>query len=147
MFDRTRLAALCALVLGAGCGADDHPTTVRTDSYDRCGACHERQYRRARRPPHVGYKPATCAVCHVETAWRPAIVDHRSPLTGAHATADCLGCHRGQPAVFLGTPTACVNCHAEDARRTIAFARAVFDRLHRLPHHPGVVSDASATPR
>lgn len=128
MFERTHLAALCALVLGIGCGADDHPVT-RTDAYDRCGACHVREYRRARRPPHVGYKPATCAVCHVETAWRPAIVNHLSPLTGAHATADCFGCHRGEPTVFLGTPTACVSCHAEDARAVRSPSHARFSTV------------------
>lgn len=77
-----------------------------------CYACHERDYRHARR--HVDLKPTRCAVCHRETGWHPTQKNHPWPLAGRHAKADCFDCHVGSPPVFEGTDDACVSCHRED---------------------------------
>jgi len=77
-----------------------------------CYACHESDYRHARR--HVDVKPTRCAVCHLETGWHPTQRNHPWPLTGHHAKADCFDCHVGNPRKFEETDDACVACHHED---------------------------------
>lgn len=110
---RTCIAMI--LVALAGCG-DARTSTPRSPSPDRCGACHDREFQRARRPPHPGSRPPTCGVCHLQTSWRTTTLDHTPPLTGAHATATCFGCHKGTPPIFAGVPRACEGCHLADAR-------------------------------
>lgn len=54
-----------------------------------CASCHE--------DPHRGSLGAECARCHTETKWAPAPkFDHAKaeyPLTGKHATVQCVACH------------------------------------------------------
>jgi len=79
-----------------------------------CVACHQADYDGASDPDHAaaGF-PSDCTVCHTTSAWQPADWDHDSffPLTGAHATADCLACHGSG---YAGTPSDCVACHQAD---------------------------------
>lgn len=111
------LRTLFAMTLVALAGCDDaRPSTARSPAPDRCGSCHDREFRRARRPPHAGSRPPTCGVCHLQTSWRATTLDHTPPLTGAHTTATCFGCHKGNPPIFAGVPTACQGCHLADAR-------------------------------
>jgi hypothetical protein len=78
-----------------------------------CASCHMAEFQSAH--GHVGKRPTKCAVCHTSDAWHPRkVLDHRWPLTGAHAKANCFDCHKGDPAVFEGTPKACVGCHQAD---------------------------------
>jgi hypothetical protein len=69
------------------------------------------------RNPH-GPLDEECAVCHTSAAWTPARISaqfkharHGFALTGAHATASCLGCHAKLD--FRGVPRDCASCHAD----------------------------------
>jgi hypothetical protein len=124
------LLALTAALLVACChGAPD--AVHRSDSRDsplRCAACHEPEFMGTTRPPHAGARPETCGVCHTQSSWGGARIEHPWwQLTGAHtrAAADrelagaenrvkCFWCHRGEPAQFAGTSKECIGCHAED---------------------------------
>lgn len=70
--------------------------------------------------PHGSFKEA-CADCHDANGWRPARVtakfDHAKygfALTGAHATGNCLSCHRTLE--FRQANTLCANCHTDPHR-------------------------------
>lgn len=82
-----------------------------------CASCH--------RDPHQGKFGSTCTTCHSDAAWKPVTnFDHsrtRFPLTGRHATVECIACHRQE------TDT--------NSRRSVASLR--FDdcsRCHRDVH-------------
>jgi len=84
---------------------------------DDCATCH-----RDDNPHGASLSRRDCATCHTPTDWaRTERFDHATTgtrLTGAHATADCAGCHgaRGRGAArFQNTPTACASCHARDS--------------------------------
>ncbi len=76
--------------------------------------------------------PADCAACHTVAGWRPStytVAAHATsayPLEGAHARAECSGCHARRPdspanRAALGTAlvalrpkaAACTDCHAD----------------------------------
>jgi hypothetical protein len=80
-----------------------------------CNSCHQQDYASAQNPPHSssGF-PTTCQSCHSTTAWQPASFNHASvfPLTGAHASVQCAGCHQGNR--YAGTPADCYSCHQQD---------------------------------
>jgi hypothetical protein len=59
-----------------------------------CASCHMAEYRQTTDPVHVDVKPTACAVCHKQEGWRPSVIDHPWPLTGAHHKADCFACHK-----------------------------------------------------
>lgn len=94
----------------AGCHADNvyqgKPTT--------CISCHRKDYDAVTVPPHasLGYS-TVCGDCHTSmTTWKGAAFDHQAfafPLTGAHLSVSCSGCHADN--VFRGKPTACASCH------------------------------------
>lgn len=91
----------------AGChdGAGPPPTT--------CDGCH--------RDPHQGRVDGACAECHAATAWSDteALRRHRAtrmPLTGRHATIECVACHTRADRTWSGVPTACYACHADAYR-------------------------------
>lgn len=83
------------------------------DTPDQCVDCHRRNFEAARNPSHAEFSTA-CATCHDTSAWRPAAFNHVWPLTGAHAKALCASCHPGDPPVYAGTRTSCVDCHRAD---------------------------------
>jgi hypothetical protein len=77
-----------------------------------CADCH--------RDPHRGELGADCAMCHTPRNFldRSAQLDQhrktRFPLTGAHITQDCEGCHKPEPQghlVYVNTPIECQACH------------------------------------
>ncbi len=80
-----------------------------------CGSCHD--------DAHRGELGGACEDCHTPLGWAQsaAFLRHREtrfPLSGTHAVADCTACHlRSRKEVYAGTPTECVACHADDARR------------------------------
>jgi hypothetical protein len=82
-----------------------------------CATCHMNDYRAARDPVHVGFRPSTCEICHAQTAWHPQELDHPWPLTGKHAKASCYDCHTGDPPKFKGTKKDCIRCHEKDFAR------------------------------
>lgn len=80
-----------------------------------CFACHESDYNNVSDPNHVTNNfNHDCAICHTTAAWSPATFDHNQtqfPLTGAHVTAPCIGCHANG---YDNTPTDCYACHTGD---------------------------------
>jgi hypothetical protein len=103
---------------------------------DRCAACHADVHR-------AEFKQ-DCTTCHTEQGWRQVKFDHQAKtksayaLTGKHATAECVACHKGvkltatPPAGtrasapkttgralvldavdFRGLTTPCASCHAD----------------------------------
>lgn len=81
-----------------------------------CASCHQSDYDGAS-PNHLasGFAASACASCHNTTSWSGASFDHaatRFPLTGAHRTAACTGCHGD--GVYHGKSTDCVSCHQTD---------------------------------
>ena len=123
--------ALTVAALLAACRHDVPQAVHRSDGREaplRCVACHEPEFKSTTRPPHVGARPESCGVCHTQSAWGHARIEHPWwQLTGAHARAaedgalagadqrvKCFWCHRGEPAQFAGTSKECIGCHAED---------------------------------
>jgi hypothetical protein len=93
---------------------DCHKNGVFTGTATACYACHQAQFTGAVNPPHAGF-PTDCVTCHTTASWKPASFDHSKsqfPLTGAHATVACSGCHKNN--VYAGLPTDCASCHAAD---------------------------------
>jgi len=88
----------------------------------RCGDCHEVNSYSGLSPdceschdlpePHMPFDVQACIDCHTLSGWSPATFDHSSyPLTGAHESVLCSLCHTS--GVYAGTPSECVDCHAE----------------------------------
>jgi len=125
----TSLRVLCAAVFGYALVFGGEPRAV--PSHDRlsvqCATCHVADYQSTniKHTPHAGVRPTTCATCHSSTAWRPSRLQHSWPLEGAHAKADCFGCHRGEPRQFEGTSETCLDCHQADDQKANA----------RVEHH------------
>ena len=115
--------------LGAGAKASgfDHDKTgfplrgahQQTD----CGGCHESAAKPAttcegcHRDVHQGRNNGPCAECHTATAWSDTTTldQHRRtrmPLTGRHATVDCVACHKRQSERgWSDVPHDCYGCH------------------------------------
>ncbi len=104
--------------LTGACSSPDATLAKPEADPQACASCHMDEFSRVRNPVHVGAKPTTCCVCHTQDDWHPSVLNHSWPLTGAHAKADaCFECHKGEPAVFRGTPKLCFGCHAADYQR------------------------------
>lgn len=82
----------------------DFPLTLQD-----CRSCHQND------DPHQGRFGASCVDCHDEDGWTPARFDHNLSsfkLMGEHGEVACESCHLDK--VFLGTPSDCYSCHAQD---------------------------------
>lgn len=77
-----------------------------------CASCHQKDDK------HKGTLGKECGNCHGERNWKEQVrFDHgksRFPLLGAHAKADCKGCHTTPQ--FKEAPSECVACHQKDDR-------------------------------
>lgn len=97
--------------------------------------------------PHGSFKDE-CSLCHSAEGWKPAHVkpafDHGKrygfPLTGAHATDDCLSCHTTLE--FKQSKTQCESCHSDPHRGEMGSdcarchsARSFVDRSAMLQQH------------
>lgn len=120
----------------SGCHVGDPPVYAGTPM--ACVDCHGSQ-RATARVDHAGFSD-DCASCHSEDSFTPAAFDHAWPLGGAHASARCGACHVGNPPVYVGTPTACVDCHGAE-RATASIDHAGFSEDCASCH-----SDRSFTP-
>jgi hypothetical protein len=124
-----------------------------TDAPVECFACHEKDYRRASFPSHVGTAttpplPRDCSMCHRALSWVPATVPAslsggvggilrtapplhavRFPIAGSHRMASCDDCHTS---TAVPRATRCIGCHAHDPVTVM--------RQHRQP----VATDGAA---
>jgi len=98
-----------------GCHVGDPPVYQGTPKV--CVACHRADYDGSPFPGHETF-PTTCQDCHTNDAWTPAQFDHPWPLEGAHVQASCSSCHVGNPPIYEGTSTSCVDCHRADYDRS-----------------------------
>lgn len=103
-----------------------HPAFAFRASLE-CASCHDRQR------PHEPL--GACEGCHSATTWKEPRFDHTQPavnfpLTGAHGSAPCAGCHKTQ-GQFRGAPRTCQECHRDTHRGQFGAA-------------PGAVPDAPA---
>jgi hypothetical protein len=88
-----------------------------------CSSCHVDEH-------HGQLAGSSCDSCHTQESWRPAPgFDHARtswPLTGKHASVDCVRCHQTTQTdpgrhdavyrIFRGVATDCASCH-EDTHR------------------------------
>jgi hypothetical protein len=96
----------------ASCHGDGVYQGKSTDCY----SCHKADYDGTTDPAHAaaGF-PTACATCHNTTSWGDASFDHSRtafPLTGAHASVACSGCHGD--GIYQGKSTDCYSCHKAD---------------------------------
>ena len=116
-----------------------------------CDGCH--------RDIHQGRQGKQCEECHTAVAWSDTntLEQHRRtrmPLTGRHATVDCVGCHKRQSErTWSDTPTACYACHQADYHRTDVHpthdgstGQALFPRDCALCHQTSGWSPAITNP-
>jgi len=81
-----------------------------------CEGCH--------RDPHQGRQGNGCAECHSAVAWNDTntLEQHRRtrmPLTGRHATVDCVACHKRQSErTWSDVPVDCYACHRAEYHRS-----------------------------
>ncbi|MBK6691331.1 MAG: hypothetical protein IPG50_03905 [Myxococcales bacterium] len=98
------------------------PPTFKGTPKD-CVGCHADDHKNAPFPNHATFA-TTCTDCHNTTAWKPFV--HAYPLDGAHKTANCTGCHTGNPPKYKGTAKDCVACHADDQKNAPFPGHATF---------------------
>jgi hypothetical protein len=121
--------------LGAGAGASgfDHDRTgfpLRgAHSQTTCGRCHtgtttlQTTCAGCHRDPHQGRQGQACEECHTAVAWSDTntLEQHRRtrmPLTGRHATVECVACHKRQSErTWSDVPVDCYACHRADYHR------------------------------
>ncbi len=119
--------AAAGVAAGTACmTSNDHLVEVQNHA---CYTCHVADYDGASDPPHVGAMPTTCADCHTQTAWRPALdgghPEDRFPVTGGpHGGIACADCHDFSRGTSVGGRNAdCVGCHTGDHERAQMDAR------------------------
>jgi len=87
-----------------------HVNNVFKGTPQDCYSCHKNK------DEHKGAFGTDCSTCHSPKGWDGATFDHNRSafkLEGAHAQVRCEECHKN--AVFKGTPSTCVSCHADPA--------------------------------
>jgi hypothetical protein len=98
----------------------DCHTSVGNWAQFTCITCHQNE---TTKDQHIGvsgysYFSPACLACHPSGS-ADNIFDHNAtsfPLTGAHASTQCLSCHSTG---FAGTSTSCVHCHASDFNHSL----------------------------
>jgi hypothetical protein len=118
-----------------------------------CVSCHVEDDR------HNGQFGGDCSACHTTNDWSEITFDHqlsRFPLTGAHRSTPCLECHAGGQ--YVGTPTACFQCHGEPSfhaglfgldcalcHSTSAWRPASYNGPHSFPMNHGGAGGTCST--
>lgn len=112
--------------LGDRCTACHATPLSNRDMDARCVACHSDIAADLRDTTalHGRLARTSCRACHTEHRGSGAnltltTIDHDLlgfPLRGAHATAECAGCHgvAKKLAAFKKAPTTCIGCHRRD---------------------------------
>ena len=92
-----------------------HPVNIYAFETEQCIACHQQgQANPSFMQEHLAQYGPACLGCH-DGVDRMRMFRHadRFPLQGKHAELACQDCHaEGR---YMGTPSACVSCHAEPA--------------------------------
>jgi len=102
-----------ATVPCAQCHTNNNYTTLPTTCY----GCHQADWKSTTNPNHATAAfPTTCETCHNTSNWTNVNFNHATyanyPLTGAHATLQCVQCHTNNN--YTSTSTACYSCHKAD---------------------------------
>jgi len=87
-----------------------------------CYSCHQTDYSGTTNPAHAaaGF-PTDCTICHSTTNWTSSTFNHSTtsfPLTGFHATMQCVQCHTSATTYNGSLPTLCSGCHMADYNGT-----------------------------
>ncbi|MCA8961840.1 MAG: hypothetical protein KDC38_15050, partial [Planctomycetes bacterium] len=116
-FEHPSVFPLVGAHTAAACSGCHQPGTFATPGTD-CADCHQSDYTRATDPDHVAAGlPMSCADCHAPLTWDSEFTHPRTfPLTGAHTSAECSGCH--QLGTFATSGTDCSDCHLAEYTRT-----------------------------
>jgi hypothetical protein len=121
-----------------------------------CVSCHQADYNGTTNPAHVaaGF-PTDCTICHSTTNWTTSTFNHATttfPLTGFHATMQCVQCHTSATTYNGSLPTLCYGCHQADWNGTTnpAHAAAGFpttcDTCHTTTDWTGATFNHANTP-
>jgi len=121
-----------------------------------CYTCHQADFTGTTNPAHVtaGF-PTDCSICHSTTNWTASTFNHATtafPLTGFHATMQCVQCHTSATTYNGSLPTACYGCHLADWNGTTnpAHASAGFpttcDTCHTTTNWAGATFNHNNTP-
>lgn len=98
-----------------------HTTPNFAATPSQCVACHLVEFNASANPNHQAAEFSTeCQTCHTATVWQNGRFDHNQtlfPLTGAHQSPSCSGCHGDN--VFAGRSVECVTCHVTDFTATV----------------------------
>ena len=93
------------------CG-DCHTNNRWTGIPTNCYGCHQANFEAVTNPNHVTNNFShDCTQCHTNVAWTPAAFDHAQagfPLTGGHASVQCIACHANG---YQNTSPVCFSCH------------------------------------
>jgi len=88
---------------------DCHKDMLFKSTPANCNACHKED------DAHEGDLGTQCEQCHTTIDWENTTFDHANApfkLTGAHAKAECQGCHTNMR--FRSTPSNCAACHGKE---------------------------------
>ena len=141
------LSGHSTLAVGQAFGCVDcHPHDLARFDTATCDACH-RQTDAAYMQAHTAAFESACLGCHDGAdRYGRRTFDHRIvfPLTGKHATVDCVGCHPGARSVadLQAAPTACVGCHEKDDQHKGQFG-AECGACHKTDTWQGATFDHS----
>jgi len=141
-----------ATVTCAQCHTNNNYNNLST----ACYSCHQADFTGTTNPAHVaaGF-PTDCTICHSTTNWTTSTFNHATttfPLTGFHATMQCVQCHTSATTYNGSLPTLCYGCHQADWNGTTnpAHAAAGFpttcDTCHTTTDWTGATFNHANTP-
>jgi len=141
-----------ATVTCAQCHTNNNYNNLST----ACYSCHQADFTGTTNPAHVaaGF-PTDCTICHSTTNWTTSTFNHATttfPLTGFHATMQCVLCHTSATTYNGSLPTLCYGCHQADWNGTTnpAHAAAGFpttcDTCHTTTDWTGATFNHANTP-
>ena len=133
-----------------------HTNNNYTNLPTACYSCHQADFTGTTNPAHVaaGF-PTDCTICHSTTNWTSSTFNHATtafPLTGFHATMQCVQCHTSASTYNGSLPTLCYGCHLADWNGTTnpAHAAAGFpttcNTCHTTTDWTGATFNHNSTP-
>src|SRR4029077_8223670 len=120
-----------------------------TSASTACVSCHLKDFQGTTQPNHVqSGLPQPCQQCHSTTTWTSANFDHSTtgfPLSGAHATVQCVQCHVNNNYNLTSANTACVSCHLKDFQGTtqLNHVQSNFSQTCQQCHNTTTCTDAN----